>query len=305
MNIQQLAQQMERQKKLLAVQQELTNQLRTLEAQVTEARAAWTKEQKDVDRLNRLSLASLFYDLLGNKEEKMEQEHREAMAAAAKYQAAKAELDRVTNELRLTRNELDLLDGCEQRYRQACDDRAQVLKSTDPVIGRQIMELEEESARVCAQLRELREAISAGELAESAANEVLRHLDSAEGWGTFDLFSDGILADIAKHDRLDQAQSAIHRLQARLSSYKTELVDVRIQADLGLNISDFLRFSDWFFDNIFTDWAMQDKIHDAQNRTLHVLNQITAIQTRLQTMEQAFIHQRQSVQDQIDKLVIG
>ena len=305
MNLQQLAQQMERQKRLLAMDQSLEVQERELEAKTVQLRDAWLEEQKDVDQLNRLSLASLFYDLLGTKEARLEQEHREALAAAAKYQTAKAELEAVQKERRLIGGELAVLDGCEERYRQACLDRRAVLKSTDPEKGAKIIELEEQEAAVCAQLRELREAIQAGAQAAQAAVQVQKELDAAEGWGTFDLLGGGLIADLVKHDHLDNAQHGINRLQGCLRSFKTELVDVNIHVDMQVNVDDFLRFADWFFDGLFVDWAMQDRIQEAQSRITGVSDRIGQVRQQLAQMEESLNRQIREIQQQIDELVIG
>lgn len=305
MNLQQLAQEMERQKRLLAMDESLRRQEADLQAKADRLHAAWVEEQEDVERLNRLSLAAVFYDLLGKKEEQLEKEHREAVAAAAKYQTAKAELENIQKERHQIRAELSILDGCEERYRQACDDRIAVLRSTDSEQGAKIIALEKEEAAVCAQLHELGEAVQAAKTAADVASQVRSELDSAESWGTWDLLGGGLIADMVKHDHLDSAQSAINHLQGCLRNLKTELVDVHIHVDMEVNTDDFLRFADWFFDGLFADWAMQDRIEEAQNQISTIADQIQAILNRLYTMEEDLKHRRETIQQEIDALVIG
>lgn len=305
MNLQQLAQEMERQKRLLAMDESLRRQEADLQAKADRLHAAWVEEQEDVERLNRLSLAAVFYDLLGKKEEQLEKEHREAVAAAAKYQTAKAELENIQKERHQIRAELSILDGCEERYRQACDDRIAVLRSTDSEQGAKIIALEKEEAAVCAQLHELGEAVQAAKTAADVASQVRSELDSAESWGTWDLLGGGIIADMVKHDHLDSAQSAINHLQSCLRNLKTELVDVHIHVDMEVNTDDFLRFADWFFDGLFADWAMQDRIEEAQNQISAIADQIQTILNRLYTMEEDLKHRRETIQQEIDALVIG
>ena len=82
------------------------------------------------------------------------------------------------------------------------------------------------------QKRELQEAISAGQIALECTDRILESLGSAEGWGTWDLFGGGIIADMAKHSHLDDAQAMVEELQTQLRRFKTELADVTISAEV-------------------------------------------------------------------------
>ena len=61
--------------------------------------------------------------------------------------------------------------------------------------------------------RELLEAINAGKTALHTVNEVLETLDNAEGWSTWDVMGGGLMADLAKYEELDDAQKQIDQLQ--------------------------------------------------------------------------------------------
>lgn len=304
MNLQQLAQQMERQKKLLTMVGTLKNQAWDLEAKAEALRKDWEKEQRDVDRLNSQSLTSLFYDLIGAKDGKLEKEQREVLAAAAKYRTAQAELENVRGQIKRVQGELVILDGSEERYWRAYGERVRVLKSTDPEKGPKIIDLEAQKAEVCAKLQELREAIHAGEEAQRVIGTVEKEMNSAESWGVYDMIAGGLLANVVKHEHLDNAQASIGRLQDCLRRYRTELVDVQIQADLSVDISDFLRFADWFFDGFFVDWTVQDRISDAHARICTVQEQIVQIQRKLHAMETDWTAQDEEIQKKINDLII-
>ena len=72
-----------------------------------------------------------------------------------------------------------------------------------------------------------------------------------------------------------------------------------------MNTDDFLRFADWFFDGLFADWAMQDRINEAQNQISRIVDQLQTILNRLHTMEEDLKHRRETIQQEIDALVIG
>ena len=71
----------------------------------------------------------------------------------------------------------------------------------------------------------------------------------------------GLIADLAKHSRLDDAQASVEYLQSQLRAFRTELADVTISADFQVNIDGFLRVADYVFDGIFADWAVLDRIN--------------------------------------------
>lgn len=301
-----LAQQVERQRKLQAVEDSLRNQQNALEQKVRALKDTWNREQEDVDKLNRSSLTALFYDLLGKKAERLEKEQREALAAAAKYQTARAELENVKRELDQVRTELQELRGCEGRYERAKQERAAQLKMEHPTVGPRIAQLETELAGIAAQKRELQEALHAGRNALQTAREVQKELDSAESWGTYDMLGGGgLIVQMAKHDHLDSAQAKINYLQKQLRTFRTELTDVEIQVEFQIQIDDFLRFADWFFDGLIVDWTVQDKIRDAQNQMYAAICQIQKLLDRLDGLNGSLLRREDQVKEELETLVLS
>ena len=80
-------------------------------------------------------------------------------------------------------------------------------------ISEQLLEKEEYLTFLHTQERELEEAIAAGTAALRAANDVVLSLKHAEGLGVFDVLGGGFLADMAKHETLDEAQKNVELLQ--------------------------------------------------------------------------------------------
>lgn len=51
-----------------------------------------------------------------------------------------------------------------------------------------------------------------------------------------------------------------------------------------LQVDEFLRFADYFFDGFIADWMVQSKIEKAREQIWQAMNQITTIQKRLKQM---------------------
>ena len=77
-----------RKRQLCAERNELNAQLSQLQETERRLRSIRTAEQEDVDKLQRVSLSSLFYSIVSQKEEKLAKEQAEAYAAAVKHDAA-------------------------------------------------------------------------------------------------------------------------------------------------------------------------------------------------------------------------
>ena len=299
-----LQEKISRSRQLTSMLKELRSQRDTIAARVQELEAIKMDEQADVDRLEGRSLASFFYNVIGKMDERLNKEREEAYAARVKYDAAARELEAIDGDIQRCESELSGLRGCEREYEATLREKANAVKSAGGARAEEILKLEERHAYLESQKKELREAISAGNSARSTAESVLSSLDSAEGWGTWDLLGGGLLADMAKHSHLDEAQGAIERLQSQLRRFKTELADVTIHADMQVNVDGFLRFADYFFDGLFADWAVMDKISQSQSQVQSTKNQIDSVLSRLNSMMSAAEREQAQTKSKLDALVL-
>ncbi|MBQ3194648.1 MAG: hypothetical protein IJB59_13885 [Oscillospiraceae bacterium] len=299
-----LQEKISRSRQLTSMLKELRGQRDTIAARVRELEAIKVDEQADVDRLEGRSLASFFYNVIGKMDERLNKEREEAYAARVKYDAAARELEAIDGDIQRCESELSGLRGCEREYEATLREKANAVKSAGGARAEEILKLEERHAYLESQKKELREAISAGNSARSTAESVLSSLDSAEGWGTWDLLGGGLLADMAKHSHLDEAQGAIERLQSQLRRFKTELADVTIHADMQVNVDGFLRFADYFFDGLFADWAVMDKISQSQSQVQSTKNQIDSVLSRLNSMMSAAEREQAQTKSKLDALVL-
>ena len=119
------------------------------------------------------------------------------------------------------------------------------------------------------QLREIREAQEACEAALTSLGEAQRAVDSAQSWGTYDTwFGGGLFSSLVKHNRIDDAEGFMRAIDAALDRLRRELADVRIEGAAlgGVGVSDLNRTLDVWFDNFFSDMAVQSRLNDADHR---------------------------------------
>lgn len=301
----QLRERIARKRKLSTEISALEDQRASLATRVQQLKEETYQEQLDVDKLENFSAAKLFAQIMGNLDERLEKERSELYAAALRYDSARQELHAVEADLAARREELSLLGNCEAEYDRLLEARARELRQ-DPQspAARRLLALEERQAQLASREKELQEAIQAGYNALSDISSIESALSSAEGWGTWDVFGGGLISDMAKYSHLDDAQQQINGLQRSLSRFRTELADVDIRTGIQIEVDSFLRFADYFFDNIFTDWAVLDRIRHTQSQIHEVDGSVRTILSRLERDLEQCRRDRQVVQQELKDFLV-
>ena len=123
-------------------------------------------------------------------------------------------------------------------------------------------------------MREVREARSAGLQALESLERARKALDSARGWGIFDMLGGGTLSTLVKHSKLENARQYIDQAEYDLDVFRRELADIRLP---DMRIDGFLTFADFFFDGFLTDLLVQQRINDARRQIDQVCRQVEDI----------------------------
>ena len=301
-----LQQKVARKPSLEAKLRELQNQRREYDREVISLRVAFRKEQEDVEKLEGRSLANYFFQVVGKLDEKLDQERKEAYAAKVKLDAAERELAGIESDIFEIQGQLNEIRVAEVQYKDELERKRATLRASGTTTADQIIEIEQRIAATEAQKREIKEAISAGYSARGTADRILSELNSADGWNTWDMFGGGgIITHMAKHSHLDSAQDLVSELQSKLRRFKTELADIQITANMQVNVDGFLRFADYFFDGLFADWAVGDRINQSMNSVSSTKSQISRTLDKLSSMEKAADSEISRLKLQLEDLVVN
>lgn len=128
---------------------------------------------------------------------------------------------------------------------------------------------------------ELEEAKVAGQKALDSLYEALRQIDGAKTAGIIDIFSDSFLVGLFKHHKMHEVSYCLKQAQRDLEVFKRELTDVYSFDDNNLRTDDFVGLTDLFFDNIFSDLAIQRRISDAKVEIEAMIDRVEDILARL------------------------
>lgn len=309
-SLEELDRELKQTRQALARIRKLEAELLELEAQLAqcgqaeeETRAVLAREQADVEELEGMSLASFWARLKGDREERLDQERREALAAKARYDAARRDREDLERRLASAREERDSLLLQEDHYRDLLQEKEDLLRRTGGEKARALIQLEESAGEVRRQMREVQEAVSAGTNARWALEEMASALDSASGWGTWDILGGGMLATMAKHSALDDAQRLGDQARQALSRFRTELADVSAVEVPDVELGGFAAMADYLFDGLFADLYIQGQISDAQAGVNHSLEQVNWLLSSLDQEEKRLEEESKRLEGQREELL--
>lgn len=292
-------------KRLETVLKELRSQHAPLKEKAEQLEKSMLRERRDVDRLEGHGLAALLYQMSGKMDEKLDLERREYYAARAKYDACMQELEAIEQDIEATEEDLADLASCEENYARALEAKRLAIENSGRPEADTLLKQREQLTYLTGQARELEEAIEAGTQALRTTADILQDIESAKDWATFDLLGGGFLADKAKHDKLDEAQSLVEQLQVQLQRFNKELSDVTIRCHIQVRIEEMLKFADFFFDGLLVDATVLNRIKQALHQVSETREQILSILRQLQDELEDVRHKRGRIQKELDALVLS
>lgn len=255
----------------------LSTKLNILTQEIKANEQVLQKEAKDVEQLTGKSLQSVYHKIRGNYDSQLKKEMQERHEAELQLDLKKQEHERLKLEIQNLQREQSLYHACQRNYDQLFQDRLNELisnNSPNPKAKELLLGLQNDVETTIAQIKELEEAIRAGERVNASLNQACDHLKSASSWGTFDIIGGGLITDIAKHSKIDDARSSLAKAQRELRAFRTELADVSMNISISIDIGSFTTFADYVFDDIFSSISVKSKISDAQNDVSTALNQV-------------------------------
>ncbi|HEX5772399.1 MAG TPA: hypothetical protein VFY11_15670 [Nocardioidaceae bacterium] len=246
-----------------------------LEGRLEEQRRKLGDETADVDRLESFSGAKVWAHLKGSHASDLERETAERDAARYAVAEAQARLESMRRDRAALESRLGELDDAEQRFREALAAKEAWLQENGSAAAASLVEIAERRGELQALDKELREAHHAGREAHGLLSDASSLLGSAGSWSTWDAFGGGgLLTDMMKYGKVDQASDALRRADVALARFSRELADVALPSVHGVEVDQMMRTFDVWFDNFFSDMAVRSRIQDAGQRVAGALTQV-------------------------------
>lgn len=239
------------------------------------------KEEKDVEKLQSISFANLVHSLLNDKKEQLSKEEHEVLMAKSQIDGLEYELNKTLSDLEALETKVVSLSVINKEYKNLIEQKKAFIKRELPNQWEAIDTKSSHIEKMMLEKKEIKEAISAGNSALTSINGSKKALDSAAGWGTYDILGGGMIATMVKREYMATAQESIQKLQYDLRIFNKELADISTYVDLGLNLGNLLGVADYFFDGFLVDFAVQNKINNARDKVSILIDKMESIVDRL------------------------
>lgn len=265
---------------------QLTLELEKLKRQKKALYQQLQAEKIDVEKLESISLVNLFYSIIGQKTEKLDQEKQELAKAQLSYQEAKESVADISEDIQKLDQQIQTLGEPDLRYRSLLKEKYHRLLDIDHESGQEALVILEQIGNLKDEKTEIAEAIDAGEKVKDKLEEAQTSLSKAKNWGTADMLGGGMLTTSMKHGHMDDAKQATHEAQRLLRKFSYELNDIGRSFQTIIDISGGLTFADYFFDGLIVDWFVQDKIQRSVEQVDEMSRKVEQTLTQLEEINQ-------------------
>lgn len=241
---------------------EVEPQLRTARERAESLRRTSAHEDADVDRLERVSLASLWSKVTGKSDEKLNREKVEAHFAQVQLDEAAERLrywERVHADLQRRRWALGDPDG-DHAAALGAKERELVARGNPATI--ELTRINQEQETLARWLQAYDEALSEGRAAHEATSGVVTHVAEAQQAQA----KDARLFAIFQHDfkewsTMGKAQRAAPRVQDHLERFASKMADIGFPAEMDLpQLASRVDYTERLFDSVLTDGVRRDDL---------------------------------------------
>ena len=111
-----------------------------------------------------------------------------------------------------------------------------------------------------------------------------RQLSSARNWGFLDVLGGGLIVDLIKHSKLNNAKVSMSNVNNLLQELQRVLGGISMPGDYSMQVNGVLTFADFFFDSGIVDVYMTAKIMNSltevrklRDKCFELKNKLSAI----------------------------
>lgn len=243
------------------------------------------KEYQDMEKLEKIGMKALFYKVLGNQEEQVEKERQEYLQVSLKYDQVRKNLELLEFENNILQKKISAGPDIEKRLNELSLLQEKELMTMEGTGSSEIRKLNGQIETLQRLRIDVAEAAKVGEKALECIDGVVAGLQQAHNWGQWDMSGRNPMSNHLKYTAIDKAKDWAYEANRQLKLFEKELIDVyrSIPQDFQLQLDNFNRFIDVFFDNLITDWIIQQKIYNALNNTLATRDKVVRMLKTLDT----------------------
>lgn len=135
-----------------------------------------------------------------------------------------------------------------------------------------------------ADIAQVNQALNLTDQLISELDQAERQLSSARNWSFLDVLGGGLITDLIKHSKLNNAKSSMDRVNYLMQELKRVLGGISMPGDYSMNVGGFATFADFFFDSALVDAYMTAKIMSSLNEVRNLKNRCYELRSRLSSL---------------------
>lgn len=221
-------------------------------------------ELKDIGKLEGLSTRSIFHKILGNKEEQLEKERQEYLELTLKFEEVQKNIDLLEYEVNLLEAKMGNKSELQAQLVKLKNDRENEIINSDPVLRQKMLALSHELESCYQHKKELEEASEEGKICLNLVNQIINQLQKVRNWGgRHPRNRRSNMQRMIRRDAIDRARNLSYQVRHHLNLFRKELDDIGMHLSSDIDERQFSDFTGFFFNNIITDWIMQQKLTQA------------------------------------------
>lgn len=260
-------------------QQSLNEQIEHVKQDITTYEQQLTEERVKLNKKKQFSFVNAFRTWTGKQQEIIEHQYEHIAAIELKLVEAQLMQEDLQDHLVDIIYKINAINEPYARgqMKELEQQIEQYVVAHNPQMAAKLQEQLHEHALVERLLIEIEEALMAGRDAEIAVMKAAEVLKNAKMYSTWDTFlGGGFIATAMKHDKIDRSKSYIHEAQFALQRFKNELLDIQEMrvGHVQIEADGLVKFADYFFDDIFSEWSVHSKIATAITQLSHVLDDV-------------------------------
>ena len=287
---------------------QLRARLKSEEAALQLMEKTLVKEQRDVEILEKEGLTTMFRKFLGDREEKLEKEREEYLRASLRFNELYKSVELIRFELDLLEKKQEKREATEQKIQELMQSREQEILSFNSDQANELKAIHGQSDKLSKYSIEVEEAYAAGGEALKFVSNTERFLLSAREMSKSH-FRYGRPPGSArdKFNAIDNARKMAYQSRHALIQFGHELKDVYADYELqfDMTLADFGKFANVFFDNLITDYFVQQKVTQSLVNVTATRQHVESILNTLNVERGAIADKEKALEEERVRIIVS
>ena len=239
-----------------------------------------SRELKDIEKIEGLSTKSIFYKILGTREQQVEKERQEYLELSLKSEDTEKSIQLLEYEVNLLDAKVGSKTILEKKLEKLKLRREEEIISKDPKLSKQLINISTKLEHHYVLSKEIDEALEVANICHNLFEQTIMQLSKVKNWGQWPANQSrnrSRYRQSVRRDAIDRARNLSYQIKHHLNILDKELGDLGQRHGISLNPDDLSNFSAFFFNNLISDWILNQQLTQAIGAAAHTRDQIKTI----------------------------